>query len=653
MQIKIRYAAIAGIIVLMISTMIPNLSFAGSWNGWIYQEPYPTGLDLGDVKFISPLKGWIVGKYGSIFYTADGGSTWETQESGTEDHLLKVFFINENSGWVVSMGGAIIHTVDGGKTWAVQYNVKALPTKIVFVNEQEGWLSCTTQAEGSIYHTKNGGKTWEKLNIDIHRAISCVFFINSQNGWIMAGEDVYRTTNGGKKWVLSKLPVGKMRRWRPPSFPGEKPSIEFEKGLGPQWFYGGITFASEKQGWAAVYHSIYHTADGGQTWALQFDTGNTNYTISKIDFRDSLNGCAAGWSVVCTDDGGKTWAERLGAGQHDNKKLGGVSLVGRSDGWAVGSAGWMYQTVDGGKIWKLALQSNGCGSSSFQVDKQTGWLYEPRIFNSLCRTDDGGRTWKKQSVGIQVWNAFFIDGVTGWVVGTVGKKKDGSEAGTFSDKLVDTWAVIKRTADSGVKWSTQYKNQLGREGFSGLQGIFFINANKGWVVGEKGIILHTEDGGKRWTRQKNSNEKDSYRRVFFINSQVGWITGYQPGERWKGIILNTTDGGKHWQVQYTQEDVVFGDIYSTDNDELWITGSSESGEVCILVHTINQGGTWSEKEFSDIGYNHITFLDEKRGAIFSENTGVVLTTTDGGKTWKRRRIPLKKTLWNFSEIFEK
>lgn len=140
-------------IIFFLMIVSVSISFApaaalcgGSWNGWVYQDVYPTGVDLGDVKFISTTKGWIVGKYGSIFYTADGGETWEAQESRTEEHLLKVFFINEQTGWVAGMQGSIIHTEDGGKTWAIQYNIKALPTKIIFVNEQEGWITGTTQA---------------------------------------------------------------------------------------------------------------------------------------------------------------------------------------------------------------------------------------------------------------------------------------------------------------------------------------------------------------------------------------------------------------------------------------------------------------------------------------------------------------------------
>lgn len=649
--VKNEKRAIRAAIVLSIFVycLISPAYAGGSWNGWVYQPPYPFLLDLGDVKFVSTTEGWIVGIYGSIFHTADGGNTWEAQEGGTEEHLLKVFFVNEKSGWVAGMQGSIIHTEDGGKTWTTQFNIKARPTNIFFVNEQEGWVTGASQAGGFVYYTKNGGKTWERLNIGINRAVSGVFFINPQTGWIMAGEDIYRTTDGGQKWEISKLPVGKTRRWRPPSYPGERPTNELEEGLGPAWFYGSITFANEKQGWVAVYHWIFHSDDGGRTWVIQFDTGKTDYAIGDIAFRDPMHGCATGWSVICTEDGGRTWSERLGLAPNDDKRLGGLSFIGRSDGWTVGGGSLIYKTADGGRSWNMAPKSsNKCGGSPFFVNKQTGWLYG----SSICRTDDGGQSWVKQDVGIAVKNLYFIDAANGWAVGSIGETKDGRQTTSISNDVVKIWRVIKYTADGGKTWTTQYK-ELGPDRYSDFRGVFFINSSNGWVVANKDTILFTKDGGKHWGHQKGGDARNDYSHVHFINSKTGWITGYRFHDRWTGIILATVDGGKHWSVQYTEEDVGFDDIYVTDRKEIWVSGNTDSGELGALIHTTDGGVTWSADVFSSMGFNRMAFLDKDRGAIFSEITGFVVITDDGGKTWKRKRIPLNKNPWHFSEIFNK
>ena len=31
--------------------------------------------------------------------------------------------------------------------------------------------------------------------------------------------------------------------------------------------------------------------------------------------------------------------------------------------------------------------------------------------------------------------------------------------------------------------------------------LYFADAKHGWIVGEKGFIVHTKDGGKTWKRQ--------------------------------------------------------------------------------------------------------------------------------------------------------
>lgn len=69
------------LLVSIISILLPAISLAGSSNGWIYQNPYPTSNTLLAVKFVTPKKGWIAREKGTILYTEDGGDIWEAQEN--------------------------------------------------------------------------------------------------------------------------------------------------------------------------------------------------------------------------------------------------------------------------------------------------------------------------------------------------------------------------------------------------------------------------------------------------------------------------------------------------------------------------------------------------------------------------------------------
>jgi len=70
---------------------------------------------------------------------------------------------------------------------------------------------------------------------------------------------------------------------------------------------------------------------------------------------------------------------------------------------------------------------------------------------------------------------------------------------------------------------------------------FTDDLNHGWVVGSKGIIFETTDGGDTWEEKTVDlgDEKVSYTAVSF-DGQEGWITG-KPS-----ILLHTTDGGTSW-----------------------------------------------------------------------------------------------------------
>jgi hypothetical protein len=50
-----------------------------------------------------------------MFRTNDGGTTWDQQDSHTEQNLRNVQFLDENTGYVVGDGGTILVTNNGGQ----------------------------------------------------------------------------------------------------------------------------------------------------------------------------------------------------------------------------------------------------------------------------------------------------------------------------------------------------------------------------------------------------------------------------------------------------------------------------------------------------------------------------------------------------------
>jgi len=89
MSVK-KAVVLLGHIALIAS--VPVTAWAGSGNGWAYQNPYPTAQTLLAVQFVTPQQGWIAGTAGTILSTQDGGINWTFQDSGTTQDLKGLAF---------------------------------------------------------------------------------------------------------------------------------------------------------------------------------------------------------------------------------------------------------------------------------------------------------------------------------------------------------------------------------------------------------------------------------------------------------------------------------------------------------------------------------------------------------------------------------
>jgi len=129
--------------------------------------------NLYGVHFIDDKNGWIVGSFGTIVVTRDGGKTFTPQRSGVTELLKSVFFLDANNGWIAGVDGIILNTNDGGNTWTRQQtNTVEYIRDIVFVDAQTGFAGARMT---SILSTTDGGKSWasrpirEKLDNRLNR----------------------------------------------------------------------------------------------------------------------------------------------------------------------------------------------------------------------------------------------------------------------------------------------------------------------------------------------------------------------------------------------------------------------------------------------------------------------------------------------------
>jgi hypothetical protein len=83
-----------------------------------------------------------------------------------------------------------------------------------------------------------------------------------------------------------------------------------------------------------------------------------------------------------------------------------------------------------------------------------------------------------------------------------------------------------------------------------LRTLTFLNANDGWVAGDGGLILHTADGGKTWSRPLHAKDGLALADLHIEPSRVGWAIGKYADGRQTVVAANRADampGQEGWR----------------------------------------------------------------------------------------------------------
>jgi photosystem II stability/assembly factor-like uncharacterized protein len=248
-----------------------------------------------------------------------------------------------------------------------------------------------------------------------------------------------------------------------------------------------------------------------------------------------------------------------------------ATFIDGKTGWAVGIKGTIIHSTDGGKTWKT--QNSGTEKNLFSVsfpDASNGWAVGE--FGTIIHTGDGGETWQSQSKGVdkELNGVCFADALHGWVVGEFG--------------------TIFYTQDGGTTWETQTCEEIQTvdDMFSydwrpmpALYSVHCISPETGLIIGMDGLILKTDDGGKKWRKLQSNCDVPLY-GIEMVGSK-GWIVGS------RGFYLVSNDTGETWQVKdgliktrFWLKDVSFSD----ENNGLIV------GAMGTLAHTADGGESW-------------------------------------------------------------
>ncbi|MBM3146291.1 MAG: hypothetical protein FJ000_00175 [Actinobacteria bacterium] len=299
------------------------------------------------------------------------------------------------------------------------------------------------------------------------------------------------------------------------------------------------------------------------------------------------------------------------------------------------------------------------------VDDEQGWAVGDA--GTILSTVDGGATWQRR--GFDITRSYadvdFLDERHGWVVGRSG--------GPF-----DSRPLMLRTSDGGKTWTAVRVNQ---KLYGSIGQIELLGDGHGFAIGSLrdkpgpieisiggGLhepflscdVLETRDGGITWTPRLIAGGDRSVSHISFSDARNGWLACFDPYARRGSVLLRTHDGGRTWrEVTGPTDDEPVSDPGSDEiralaahgDGGLWLTGSEGTWR------TGDGGETWSSVRGlpADVRYTAISLDGDDRAWIAGcaqprhrKSKVVILGSSDGGGTWRRSAFPTSDLIWSVS-----
>ncbi len=238
-------------------------------DGGVSWQPVDTNATgfIHDVDFVSPQAGWLVGRFGTVMASSDGGSSWSVQPKTSPywQFLYSIKMLNELEGWFGGSQGKVWRTTDSGGLWqersagasTAMWDIEARGNRVWVINGGQTLTRSTDQ-----------GATWQVSALTYADRINALVFVDEMTGWAAgSGGKIMRTTDGGVSWGVQSTPINDELM--------------------------AIAMVNATLGWAAGANGrIIHTTNGGSTWQNQ--TSPIAATIRSLSFINANEG----WAVA-------------------------------------------------------------------------------------------------------------------------------------------------------------------------------------------------------------------------------------------------------------------------------------------------------------------------------------------------------------------
>jgi photosystem II stability/assembly factor-like uncharacterized protein len=565
---------------------------------WVWQNPLPTGNDLGSVSCPTPSVCYVAGFTGAVLITVDAGTTWYSSALGTPGVSGAINCPSALVCFASAGGNLVLHTTDGGQSWSQVLEVIAPGPGVPAV----GPISCPNtstcfaivgtgfRSPGPFYifATTDSGATWVNQTPQGHSplfGLNCpdtrTCYVTGPSGVVLATKD------GGSTWSYqNSTVVGDLGQV-------SCPNVSHCAIAGPG-------------------SQVLTTANGGATWAARAST------VSSAGWLAGMS-CPSVWVCLATgmdnastpnmiairsDDGAATW--RTAYFPPIPGALTNIACATTSFCVASGHHGWIAVTRDGGTTWS----SPSSGSST-------------RLFAVSCPTEqtcfaagDAGVVLETTNGG--TWSTLAPTGVTTTVRGI-------SCSDTSHCTAVGLGGAMVQTADAGAHWTTiPWGATWGAP--QDLFGVSCPTATHCVVVGQYSTVVVIDNGATKLPSGGFPYEVDgvscpSATTCYIVgSSDASWVPQ-------TGTILRSTDGGMNWTHLHSNDP---RDIYAISCSAPTTCTAVDNGDQMV---TSTDGTNWSAHQVAAHLLSGVSCAAPGTCVAVSLYSEIILTT-DGGVTWQ-------------------
>jgi photosystem II stability/assembly factor-like uncharacterized protein len=299
---------------------------------------------------------------------------------------------------------------------------------------------------------------------------------------------------------------------------------------------------------------ISHHADA--QWVAQ--NSGTNQNLYDIEFLNDRTGWAVGNAgvVIKTTNGGADWINVPNPSPMYSPNLWSVLPIDSNIVFVTSGKDLIMKSTNGGLNWLIMNFCASCNSSMPGItflNKDTGWFLGSY---KVLRTFNGGVTLDSFYVPwFENTDIYFKDMNTGVFCGTgrAFKSTDGGENWFDTNVPVLAYHVFMKLGRNGNNlWlagsgspvfrstdfgDTWYNITPGRQ--IGSYGLHFVNDSTGFIGRSRQNLIKTTDGGFNWqVQQTDTTHNNLITSLSFVNDSIGWYCGTS------GKIYKTTTGGQ-------------------------------------------------------------------------------------------------------------